>query len=265
MAKAGLKSALLLTAILALCSGFGNAQTAPVPDLPLSTILDRMQEAVSQAGTAAPYQITREYRLFGNDESHPSSDVTAEVDYLPPSEKSYAIQKREGSSRGEDVVRKILQHETEISTRKHWSGGAIDSSNYTIEYLGPATRDGHPCYLLGLDPKRKDVELIRGTAWVDARSFLIRHIEGQLVRNPSWMLKRVDVALDFAEVDGVWVQSAMEAVAEVRFIGKQTLTAQTVDMHVGDLLAKNAATDSHPRKHRRNLPSAVIMPIEPNR
>jgi Outer membrane lipoprotein-sorting protein len=256
--------------VLALCCGFARAQNpqqtgALQQNQQLSSILEKMQQARSQAWSSAPYQLIREYRLFGEDESHPSSEVTAEIDYLPPAEKSYLIQNRVGSSRGEEVVRKILQHETEVSGEKQRSEGAIDSANYSFQYLGETTRDGHLCYVLGLNPKRKDTELIRGTAWVDAHSFLVRHIEGQMVKNPSWMLKRVDVTLDFTAVGGAWVQSGMTAVADVRFIGRQTLKAETVQTQVGESLARNTGANFNLRKrHRSRMPAAVLVPLPSN-
>src|ERR1700758_67684 len=158
-----------------------------------------MQRAQAEARPSVSYQVVREYRLFGEKSSSPNSEVVAQVDYLPPDRKSYVIKKRTGSSRGEDVVRRILQPESQMVAKgKSWSGAAIDDNNYFFSYLGEAALDGNPCYLLALDPKRKEPELIRGQAWVDQRSFLVRHIEGQMAKNPSWWLKKVDVKLDFA-------------------------------------------------------------------
>jgi hypothetical protein len=231
----------------------------------LASIVEQMEKAQLEAKPTASYQVFRQYRLFGARSSSPTSEVLAEVDYLPPNRKSYVIQKRMGSSRGEDVVRRILQHESQmVAAGKSWSGAAINRENYSFSYLGKATLDGNPCYLLGLDPKRKESELISGKAWVDERSFLVHHIEGQMAKNPSWWLKKVDLKIDFADFGGAWLQTGMEAVADVRFLGSQALKSQTVDAHVGDVLGQTTSLASHNRirKSNRGMPATVIVPLD---
>lgn len=238
-----------------------------VPSSPeLDSIVERMHEAQAQSGPMAAYQIVRKYLLFGSQSSSASSDVLAEVDYFPPSRKSYVIKRRLGSSRGEEVVRRILEHETAMGTGgKSSSTAAIDGNNYFLSYLGEAILGGNPCYVLGLDPKRKDTDLIRGKAWVDKRSFLTRQVEGQLAKNPSWLLKKVDVKIDFADVGGAWLQTDMEAVADVRFLGSQTLKSQTVEARVGDVVGQKRTprTGNVNRKlSRSSMPATVIVPLD---
>ena len=76
--------------------------------------------------------------------------------------------------------------------------------------------DGQACYLLGLMPKRAEQDLVSGQIWVDKNSFLIRQIQGELEKTPSWWLKTVHVKLVFAELQGIWVQKSMEATASTR-------------------------------------------------
>ena len=79
------------------------------------------------------------------------------------------------------------------------------------------------------------------------------------------MLKKVDVKIDFADVGGAWLQTGMEAVADVRFIGSQTLRSQTVDARVGEVVAQkmSPATRAASRRYRRvGLPATVIVPME---
>ena len=239
------------------------AATTSRPDLAL--IVEGMQQAQSAAWPMVSYEVVREYRLFGEKSPAPTSDVVAEVDYLPPDSKSFVIQKRVGSSRGEDVVRRILQHESQMSTRgRSWSAAAIDAHNYSFSYVGETTLNGNPCYLLGLEPKHKEPELVRGQVWVDQQSYLVRHIEGQMAKNPSWWVKRVDVKLDFADVGGAWLQTNMEAVADVRFLGNQTLKAQTVDVRVGDMVAQKTTPGTrraNRRAARGGVPATVLVPL----
>jgi len=232
----------------------------------VSFILQQMQKAQLDAPTV-PYQVTRDYRLFGGNDSSPNSEVIAEVDYSPSEGKSYEIQKQSGSKRGEDVVHRVLQHEVEMAQSKNSAQSAIDPSNYSFDYLGETKLDGNPCYLLGLSPKRKDTELLQGKAWVDQKSFQIRRIQGQMVKNPSWFLKRVDVTIDFSEIGDSWLETRVEAVADVRLIGSQTLRSETLDAHVGEsLIAKNVRNEERVprRKARRHttIPATAIVPMD---
>jgi len=226
----------------------------------LASILEHMQAAQADSSTSAAYQVIRKYRLFGEKTSSPSSEVWAQVDYLPPNHKTYVIDKRTGSSRGELVVRRILERESQMSAGS--SVAALDNNNYVFDYLGEASLDGTPCYLLGLEPKRGQVELVRGKAWVDQQSFRVRRIEGQMARTPSWLLKKVDLRIDFSEVSGTWIQTNTEAVADVRFIGRQTLKSETVDARIGDLVTQKLPPQARARgkSNRRQVPATVVAP-----
>jgi hypothetical protein len=188
----------------------------------LSYLVQKMEKAQSTMQLSSAYQVIREYRLFGSDNSRPSSEVTAEVDYRPPNQKTYVIQKRIGSSRGEQVVKRILDHQVEMAA--HTSLAAVlTTRNYDFSYLGERPDFGKRYFPLGLQPRRKDKNLVAGTAWVDENSLLVRHVEGELAQSPSWWIRKVHVAIDFANLAGAWQQTRMEAVADVRLVGIQRL------------------------------------------
>lgn len=231
-----------------------------------SFVLEQMRKVQSEAPAVA-YQVTRDYRLFGGNDSTPSSEVVAEVDYSPSEGKSYEIQKQSGSKRGEDVVHRVLQHEVEMAQSKNSAQSAVDPSNYSLDYLGETNLEGNACYLLALNPKRNDTELLQGTAWVDQKSFQIRRIQGRMVKNPSWFLKRVNVTIDFSELSGSWLQTRVEAVADVRLIGSQTLRSEILDAHVGEpLLAKNSRNNekvsSGRGKRHAAIPATAIVSVD---
>jgi hypothetical protein len=82
---------------------------------------------------------------------------------------------------------------------------------------------------LGLKPKRTENDLISGEVWIDKHSFLIRQIQGEVEKMPSWWLTKVRIKLVFADLEGVWVQTSMEATADVRIVGAHTLTSRILD------------------------------------
>src|SRR5947209_5429784 len=98
-----------------------------------TSVIRRFEEVQRSTKPQAAYQVVREYRLSGGGSSRPSSEVLAQVDYLPPSRKTYSIQRRVGSSRGEEAVKRILEHETSLAGNvTSSSSSAITSDNYAF-------------------------------------------------------------------------------------------------------------------------------------
>src|SRR5258706_15836771 len=125
----------------------------------------------------------------------------------------------------------------EFPSNRSQARTAITRENYEFTYAGESVLDGQHCYLLELKPKRKEKDLIVGEAWVDKQSFLIRRIEGEIAKPPSWWLKQVRLNLSFADLEGTWLQTTMKAVADVRIFGPHTLTSRIVDYRGTDVVA----------------------------
>ncbi len=168
------------TVLLALlCSLAVAQQTASPGAMPLESIIQSMQKAHAAAHPQASYQIIREYRLFGAKDSKADSEVVAEINFRPPASKDYRIQRSSGSSRGQELVSRVLDREVATS-KGNKASSAISTDNYTFNYISEATLEGRACYVLGLKPKRKDKDLISGQVWIDKHSFLIRQIQGEV-------------------------------------------------------------------------------------
>jgi hypothetical protein len=213
------------------------AQPSGRPEVPsLSSIVQGMEKAQSEVRAQTPYQVIREYRLFGATNSGANADVVAQLDFKPPTGRDYRIQEWSGSTRGKQIVQRVLDHETEVS-KGNQARTQVTSDNYDFALVGEAIFDGRPCYVLGLKPKRKQKELVSGNAWVDKRSFFILHIEGESSKTPSWWLKSVRVKMSFGDFSGVWLQTSMEAVADVRLLGFHTLTSRILDYRGSDMSA----------------------------
>lgn len=229
--------------------------------LEFTSVIQHLEQAQRGAKPQESYQVIRQYQLSETNSSQVSSKVVAEVEYSPPDRETYVIQEHKGSSRGEQVVRRILDHESARVAAGPASRTAalLTRDNYTFTNLGESTLDGTSFYLLGLTPKRKEKELIAGRAWIDKRTFLIRRIEGEMAKSPSWLLKKVDVRVDFSEVSGLWLQTAMEAKADVRFVGSQTLQAQMLDCRTPTVVAARR-DPKHARTIRRSVPAELLFP-----
>jgi hypothetical protein len=230
------------------CYGVGQ-QVRPSQTLPLTAILEGMEQAQAGLSPQVSYQMIREYRLSSANDSKANSDVVAEVDFRPPASKKYRIQKSSGSDRGQQIVKRVLDHEVESGAKGTQSRAALNRKNYDFTYLGEALLAGRPCYRLALKPRRNEKDLIAGEAWVDKQSFLVHQVEGDLAKTPSLWLKKVHVKLQFADFDGTWLQTSMEAIADVRIVGPHTLTSRVLDYRGADEVAMTTTrAATHNRK-----------------
>jgi hypothetical protein len=86
---------------------------------------------------------------------------------------------------------------------------------------------------------------------VDATSYRILKISGSPSKSPSWWIKRVVITLEYGEVDGMWLQRSTTAQAEVRIVGRRTLTSRDLSYRTGDVIAANSGT-------RRSRPATTL-------
>jgi len=183
----------------------------------------------------SPYSVTREYRFFGDDQQHAKSQVLAKVDFAPPNQKDYTIEKSSGSGQGEKITRKVLDHEKQM-TRGNESG-ALSRDNYDFEYLRTEPMNGRRAYVLKLEPKHSDKNLIKGLAWIDAETYHPLRIEGEPAKSPSFWVKNLKLSLTFNKVGDMWLQTGTQAVANVRFLGQHTMIARDVNYDLPSQMA----------------------------
>jgi hypothetical protein len=221
--------------LLFVASASAAAQSPTVaPDV--ETILVRMAEsrAVNRA-TFRPYMVTRDYTLFGKERDKSKSEVTAELTFVPPNTKEFRIRESSGSGLGERIVRQMLEGETEIA--EDYGSSDISLDNYDFKFAGVKTLDGKQCYVLDTFPKRKRKNLVRGSVWVDVGSFLLRRLEGEPAKSPSWWLRNVRMAFTYSEVEGMWLQTASEYTTNVRIFGHYAITSRDVKYDFDGLAA----------------------------
>jgi hypothetical protein len=236
-----LTTVLMMVAATPLICG---AQSEPMK---LDQIVSKMEQARSAERDRNPgYTVTREYQLAPAGAPRPSSKVVAQVSFTPPSDKEYVIVKAEGTSRGAGIVRKVLDHEAAMAG--HSKPYDVSPENYELGLVGRETIDGRDCYVLQLSPKREAVELVRGKAWVDARDFQIRRIDGETAKSPSFWIKRVRVTINYGQVNGIWLETSTQAVADVRLAGTHVLTSKELDVQAVSLRGRV----SRPQTKRRS-------------
>ena len=220
--------------VLYLAAGMASASAQTGSAAPtLETIIARMAQARAENRTRfRPYFVTRDYDLFGKDESETKSQVIAKVAFVPPDSKKYAIQEASGSRLGQMIVRRILASEVEIT--KDYASTDLSPENYGFRFIREEDVNGRRCYVLELHPRRKDKHLLLGNVWVDANTYLIRRFEGQPARNPSWWVRDVHVELAYGDVGGMWLQTASKSTAKARILGQYTVVSRDVTYQISE-------------------------------
>ena len=217
-------------------AGLGAAASYGQNAIPtVDLILLRMARArTNNQARLRPYSVTRHYRLVGSQEQT-RSEVVADVSFVPPAFKQFVIQKSSGIGLGERIVRQMLEHETDIV--KNNSATDMTSANYDFRFLREEELSGQPCYVLQMLPRRSDKTLLRGQIWVDSLTYLLRRTEGEPGKAPSWWLRNARIVLVYGEVEGMWLQTASESTADVRFLGRHTMLSRDVRYQVSELVA----------------------------
>jgi hypothetical protein len=212
-----------------MCAPQANAAVAAAME---TTAACMSQAAVQNQAHLRSYTVTREYGLFGQKQEKTRSQVIATVTFRPPDSKNYRIQGTEGSIFGETMVRRVLERETALA--KDGGASSISQDNYGFQFLRDEVANGRPCFVLQLFPKRKDSNLLRGTIWVDPDTYLIRRIEGEPQRSPSWWLRDVHIVFLYADVDGMWLPTSSQFTAKVRLFGLSTMLAHDLGYSISD-------------------------------
>ena len=244
-----LRSSISALALVILAGLVAAQESRQTPDV--NTIVSRMIAA--QQGNEAKlkaYTVKRNYQLMDKQEQ-PKGQLVANITVLPPNQKQYNIESSSGGLGGK-VLRDIVQKETEAP--KEAQRKELSPENYDFELVGTEQVDGRNCYVLSINPRREEKDLIRGKVWVDAADYRIHRVEGNTVKSPSWWIRDVHILMLFASVDGMWLHTFTHAVADVRFKGKYVMESRDL---------KYSPATQTASKHRRNpgiLAGAAINP-----
>jgi outer membrane lipoprotein-sorting protein len=210
----------------------------------VETVVTRMAQARSENRQRfRSYVVTREYKLFGKERQNIKSQVTAEVTFVPPDSKKYAFQKSSGAGLAGRIVGRMLESEAEIA--KNYGSTDISPNNYDFRFIREEEWAGRRCYVLELNPRRKEKNLVRGNIWVDADTYLVHRTEAEPAKSLSWWVRDVRMVFVYGNVEGMWLQTASEATAIVRILGQHTIVSQDVKYDIDKLFASGPRQASH--------------------
>jgi hypothetical protein len=149
-------------------------------------------------------------------------DVT--TTFEPGRGLSHTVRAQGGSSRiRERALEKVLQKEIESACAEEARRAAYTRENYQYRLLD-APADG---VRIELVPKREDVRLLKGTALVDPGEGPLRHVQGELAKNPSFWVRDVHMERTYDQVGGSTLIVELVSTARIRLFGEARLRIRT--------------------------------------
>ncbi len=200
-------------------------------------ILVRVADSSLKA-RAASYSGIREYTLRSI-RFDKKATVSAEVAYRPPTGKTYTVLERSGSARLAEIVGKLLAWEADASKPTKVADHEISPANYQAGVRGTETAAGRTCYVVDLTPKHKSKCLIKGTIWVDRKTYGVVRIEGSPSASVSIWAGTPHIQQEFSEINGVWLPVHTQATSSGLFLGTSELDVRYKDYHVADVHCPN--------------------------
>lgn len=211
---------LALLSCLPLCS----LATSVEAELTSETILAKVAEGNTKSH-AVGYSGIREYRLR-NYRFDKQAVVVVQVVYRPDTGKEFTVMQRSGSPKLLEILEKLFASETEASKPTKVVEYEISPANYLARINGVTTAGGRSYYAIDLIPKRKSKYLIKGTAWIDQRSYGIMRLEGVTTASVSIWVGSPHITQDFTQIDGVWLPSHTASFSSGLLLGASELEIQ---------------------------------------
>ena len=120
-----------------------TSSTAEIKSPDLNLILQRLEDIQHQdPAQSRPYEVIREYKVLRGSNTQPTSEVMAQINFVPPDTKTYKIIQAKGDSRGARMVRELLDRETDSA--KKVRNDEISRTNYDFVFLRRENFGGVP-------------------------------------------------------------------------------------------------------------------------
>jgi hypothetical protein len=207
-----------------------------IPD-PAHAVQAHVVEAMMHA-TAARFDKVDSYTRLqhysaSEDRFGLKAEMVARIHYDHSTGKTVEIVSRGGSPLIQSrVFDALVNEEVETSKLLAQEGSLLTTRNYSFRLIGEGVNAGRPCYLLELNPLRKDKHLIRGRAWIDKENFGVVHIEGSPADSLSFWIGKPVIVQDFERLSGYWFASRRHSVINGLLTGRSELSVEYSDYDI---------------------------------
>lgn len=217
------------------------AEGAP---LSLEQVVTNLEERNAQRAAALKeFEGKRIYRMqYRGFPSDRDAEMVVKVSFRAPNSKAFTVVSQTGSNFVIDhVFKKLLEGEQEAVQAENRQDTALTRQNYNFQLAGYETTPKGSQYVLKLFPRTKNKFLYRGKVWVDAKDFAVVRIEAEPGKNPSFWIKKTDIAHRYVKVNDFWLPAENRTESLVRLGGKATLSIEYQDYKIIKATPLNAA------------------------
>ena len=202
--------------------------------LPLEQIVKNLQERNAQRAAALDEFVgTRVYRMqYRGFPSDRDAEMVVNVTYRSPAKEFSVVSSKGSQFVIEHVFKKLLEGEQEAVNEENRLRTALSPENYDFSLAGYETSPDGGRYVLDLLPKSKNKFLYRGKIWVDAKDFAVVRIEGVPAKNPSFWIKKTEVAHKYVKVNDFWLPAENHTESVLRIGGRAVLSIEYRDYKI---------------------------------
>jgi len=213
----------------------GAASSVKSAPLPVDEIVRNLQQKNAQRATALEeFAGTRVYRMqYRGVPSDRDAEMVVTMTYRAPNAKQFSVVSQKGSKFIVDhVFMKLLEGEQEAASDENRRRTALSTENYDFALAGYENSPEGGRYILDLLPKTKNKFLYRGKIWVDAKDFAVVRIEGEPGKNPSFWIKKTEIAHRYVKVNDFWLPAENHTESLIRLGGRAILSIEYRDYKI---------------------------------
>lgn len=203
--------------------------------LPVDQVVKNLEDRNAQRTAAlAQFEGKRVYRMqYRGFPNNRDAEMVVRVSFHAPSSKEFTVVSETGSKFVIDhVFKKLLEGEEEAAKGDNRRQTALTRENYDFEFAGYESSPDGGRYILNLIPKSKNKFLYRGKIWVDGKDFAVVRIEGEPGKNPSFWIKKTEIAHQYVKVENFWLPAANHTQSVLRLGGTATLSIEYQDYKI---------------------------------
>lgn len=202
-----------------------------------AAVIHLLDDAVrSRVDNVLAFTDIERYSVYrGNDETHPVATMTARDSYTSGAGKTYTILSQSGSALVQKFgLHPLLQNEEQINQPANVAHSWFTSANYEMKLKpgGVQRVNGRGCYALAITPKRRALNMIDGTLWVDVKDGSIVQIEGVASKSPSPFAGTTHMMREYINIDGYPMATHARAESSSLLFGKTVVLIDYSDYHL---------------------------------
>jgi hypothetical protein len=224
---------------------------ASVKSSPLAVddvVRNLQQRNAERAAALEEFAGTRVYRMqYRGVPSDHDAEMVVSMTFHAPAAKQFSVVSQTGSKFiVEHVFMKLLEGEQEAASDENRRRSALSTDNYDFELAGYESSPDGGRYILDLLPKTKNKFLYRGKIWVDDKDFAVVRIEGEPGKNPSFWIKKTEIAHRYVKVNDFWLPAENHTESAIRLGGRAILSIEYRDYKItraNPLPVENARED----------------------